>query len=224
MSKVIFSYNGTQTTIQCLQDDKMKNICDKYASKICININSLFFIYGGNQINYELTFQEQANNIDKGRNEMNILVYKQEPEDENKVKCPKCGEIIKIEKFDNIIKFNSNQSEMLNEIKNEIEIINKSNEINKIKNKIKIINLIINDLIEEIKKNKKNIQNFLSNNFNEIKNVENDINKKTNIIKGIFNVEDIYQDVAIFNQYVEDEGFDVYLNNEKINVIKSYKV
>ena len=155
---------------------------------------------------------------------MNILVYKQEPEDENKVKCPKCGEIIKIEKFDNIIKFNSNQSEMLNEIKNEIEIINKSNEISKIKNKIKIINLIINDLIEEIEKNKKNIQNVLSNNYNEIKNVENDINKKTNIIKGIFTVEDIYQDVAIFNQYVEDEGFDVYLNNEKINVIKSYKV
>ena len=53
---------------------------------------------------------------------------------------------------------------------------------------------------------------------------KNDINKKTNIIKGIFTVENIYQDVTIFNKYVEDEGFDVYLNNEKINVIKSYKV
>ena len=70
MAKVIFSFNGIQTIIQCLKEDKMKNICNKYASKINININSLIFIYGGNQINYELSFQEQANSIDKKRNEM----------------------------------------------------------------------------------------------------------------------------------------------------------
>ena len=51
MAKAIFSYNGTETVIQCLKEDKMKNICNKYSSKININLNSLFFIYGGNQIN-----------------------------------------------------------------------------------------------------------------------------------------------------------------------------
>ena len=114
MTKVIFSFNGIQTIIQCLKEDKMKNICNKYASKINININSLIFIYGANKINYELSFQEQANSIDKERNEMNILVYKEE--NENEIKCPKCGEIIKIDKFENIIKLNNNQNDMLNEL------------------------------------------------------------------------------------------------------------
>ena len=48
--------------------------------------------------------------------------------------------------------------------------------------------------------------------------------KNQNVIKGVFNVEDTYQDVTIFNQCVEDEGFDVYLNNKKVDVIKSYKI
>ena len=108
---------------------------------------------------------------------------------------------------------------MLNELKNEIETINDYNEINKIKNKIKVVNLIIKNLIEENEKNKVGIQNIINNNYKEI----NENNKK-NIIKGIFNLEDIYQDVTIFNQYVEDEGFDVYLNNKKVDVIKSYKI
>ena len=162
MSKVIFSYDGKETTIQCLKEDKMKNICNKYSSKIDININSLLFIYGGNQINFDLSFKEQANSIDKERKEMNILVYKRE---ENELKCPKCGEIINIDKFDNLIKFNSAQNDMLNELKNEIDIINNSNEINKIKNKIRVINLIINNIIEENIKNTKNIQNIINNNF-----------------------------------------------------------
>ena len=215
MSKVIFSYDGKETTIQCLKEDKMKNICNKYSSKINININSLLFIYGGNQINFDLSFKEQANSIDKERKEMNILVYKRE---ENELKCPKCGEIINIDKFDNLIKFNSAQNDMLNEIKNEIDIINNSNETNKIKNKIRVINLIINNIIEENIKNTKNIQNIINNNFNEIN------NNNKNIIKGKFEVEDIYKDISIFNQYVEDEGFDVYFNNEKINIIKTYKI
>ena len=194
----------------------MKNICNKYASKIHININSLIFIYGGNKINYEISFQEQANSIDKERNEMNILVYKEE--NENEIKCSKCGEIIKIDKFENIIKLNNNQNDMLNELKSLIETINDSNEINKIKNKIKLINLVVINLIEENEKILKNVSNIVNINVNEIK------NDKNNIIKGIFKVEDTYQDTIIFNQCVKDEGFDVYLNNEKIDIIKSYKI
>ena len=214
MAKAIFSYNGTETVIQCLKEDKMKNICIKYSSKINININSLLFIYGGNQINLELSFNEQSNSFDKERNEMNILVYKKE---ENELKCPKCGEIIHIDKLDNLIKFNINQNDMLNEIKNEIDVTD-GDEINKIKNKIKVINLIISNLIEENIKKTKIIQNIINNNFNEIK------NNKRNIIKGTFNVDDIYKDISIFNQLVDDEGFDVYLNNEKIDIINSYKI
>ena len=58
---VIFTYEGLPLKVQCLKEDKMKDICNKYISKINININSLYFLYGGNQINLELTFKEQAN-------------------------------------------------------------------------------------------------------------------------------------------------------------------
>ena len=214
MAKVIFTYNGIETIIQCSKEDTMEKICNKYASKIDVNINSLLFIYSGNKINFKLSFKNQANAIDKERNKMNILVYKQ---DENGLKCPKCGEAINVDKFDAQIKFNLNQNDMLNELKNEINIINNSNEINKIKNKIRVINLIINNIIEENIKNTKNIQNIITNNFKEI-------NTNKNIITGKFEVEDIYKDISIFNQYVEDEGFDVYFNNEKINIIKTYKI
>ena len=214
MAKVIFNFNGIETIIQCSKEDKMKNICNKYTSKINININLLLFIYSGNTINFELSFKDQANSIDRERNIMNILVYKQDG-----FKCPKCGETINIDKFDDQIKFFLNQNDMLNELKNEIEIINDYNDINKIKNKIKVVNLIIKNLIEENENNKNNIQNFINSNYKEINK-----NNNNNVIKGIFKVEDIYQDIEIFNQYVKDEGFDIYLNNEKINVIKSYKI
>ena len=84
MAKVIFSFDGIQTSIQCLKEESMKNICNKFSTKIGIDVNSLLFIYGGSQINFELSFQQQANLIDKTRNEMNILVYKQDRQNENK--------------------------------------------------------------------------------------------------------------------------------------------
>ncbi len=199
MSNAIFSYNGIETTIQCLEEDKMKNICNKYSSKINININLLLFIYGGNQINFDLSFKEQANSIDKERKEMNILVYKKE---ENELKCPKCGEIINIDKYDNLIKFNFSQNDMLNELKNEIDIINNSNEINKIKNKIRVINLIINNIIEENIKNTKNIQNIINNNFKEINNINN------NIINSHNNLENKFGGKRISSSSKKDENFE----------------
>ena len=48
MSKIIFSYEGKETLIQCTKEDKMKDICNKLSSKIEININLLDFIYNGN--------------------------------------------------------------------------------------------------------------------------------------------------------------------------------
>jgi len=97
MAKVLFAYEGKETAIQCLKEDKMENICNEYASKINVNIISLLFIYSGNQVNLELTFSQQATQVDKERSIMNILVYKQE---EKKFKCPKCRELINIDIFD----------------------------------------------------------------------------------------------------------------------------
>ena len=49
MAKVIFSFNGIKTTVLCLKEDKMEDICLKYISKIDIDINSVYFLYDGNK-------------------------------------------------------------------------------------------------------------------------------------------------------------------------------
>ena len=86
MVKVIFSFNGFKITIHCLKEDKMKSICKQFASKINIDINSIFILYGGNKLNMELTFK-QITQLD----EINILVFQY---DNNEFICPKYGEKI----------------------------------------------------------------------------------------------------------------------------------
>ena len=220
MATAIFTYNGKKTAIQCKDEDKIEDICNKYISKTGLNKNSLIFIYGGNQINFNLKFNEQANTIDKERKEMNILVYEN---NENELKCPKCGEPLNIDNniFENLMKLNININDMLNELKSQIDLIKNVNEI---KTKIKVINHLINDIIDENNNYKKQIQNLLTFNNNEIKNSSINSNNINQIIKGTFNVEDIYKNIAIFNQLVDDDGFEVYINNEKVDIIKSYKI
>ena len=55
MKNVIFTFNGINTIIQCNKEDKMKDICNKFVNKIGIDINLIFFLYNGIQLNLELT-------------------------------------------------------------------------------------------------------------------------------------------------------------------------
>ena len=99
-ANVIFRLNGVNLTIQCTENDVMKDICQKYANKIKRNINSLVFLYGGSQLNFNLKFKDII--IDKESKEIKVLVYSNEIDE---FICPKCGEKIKLntEKIDNII-------------------------------------------------------------------------------------------------------------------------
>ena len=105
MSKVKFSFNGVNTTIQCNSDTKMKDICLKYMVKAQINKKDVYFTYSGfsgPDFNEELSFYEMANQIDKENNEMNVLVTEiNNDNDENNknnfiksksIICPECGE------------------------------------------------------------------------------------------------------------------------------------
>ena len=78
MSKVnvIFSLDGVNLVIQCTTNEKLKDICQKYSAKIKKDLNSLLFLYEGNELNLESSFKDQANLIDKNNNEMKILVNK----------------------------------------------------------------------------------------------------------------------------------------------------
>ena len=75
MAQVVFSYKGTQFSIQCNRYDKMRDIFQKFFIKSYASKNSVYFIYSGNSvINDELTFEQIANRDDKNRNKMNIIV------------------------------------------------------------------------------------------------------------------------------------------------------
>ena len=45
MSQIKFIFNGIQTTIQFIDDEKIPSIFKKYYTKIEKDINSLFFLY-----------------------------------------------------------------------------------------------------------------------------------------------------------------------------------
>ena len=113
MATVLFIYNGAETKIQCNINDKMRVIVDKFIFKIKIEVNKAKFLYGGNQVNFDLTFFEQANQIDKQRKIMNILVYSNDTLKSSinggiikskEVICPQCKENCLIEIKDYKIK------------------------------------------------------------------------------------------------------------------------
>ena len=99
MAEVIFSYKGIDNTIQCNIHDLMKDIINKFIQKI--SKNDLYYIYNGENINKELSFIQQANEFDKDRKKMNILVYdnenniiKENIEISREFICPECNDNI----------------------------------------------------------------------------------------------------------------------------------
>ena len=76
MAQVIFNYEGNKTIVQCNLNDKMKVIIHKFLIKINKeeNNNNFDYLYNGTKINFELTFNKQANNIDINNKKMNIVV------------------------------------------------------------------------------------------------------------------------------------------------------
>ena len=219
MAKVTFTFNGIKTTTLCSKDDKMKDICLKYSTKIDTNINSLYFLYGGNQVNLNLTFEEQANSMDKDKQEMNILVYQLEKEG---IFCQKCGELIQLDSklIENIFISNNDLNDILAGIKGQLEniiddILNKK-AFKYIDTQLKNIIIIINNAIIEIKKNNEKIYKLKD--MNQCKEL---IQKsKCNIIEGVLDikVDEITNGVILFNKRNKD-GIYVYLNDIKINMI-----
>ena len=164
-----FTLDGCEIIIQCSKEDKMKDICQKYATKVKVNINSLIFLYGGTQINFELRFKEQANSIDNNNNRMSILVYKS---DNDELTCPKCGEKLKLDtkKIDEIISCNNNISDTINGIKVNIENIIKNSSVYLVNIQLKNINTLLNNISEDIKKNNEKIKKLLDDSRNYINN------------------------------------------------------
>ena len=100
-SQVIFLFRGKDVIIQCNDQNKIKDIFNKFSVKSETNKDLLYFLYGGNIINEELTLEELYNPIDKKEKKITILVYEMndifDEEGEliksKEIICPKCYEI-----------------------------------------------------------------------------------------------------------------------------------
>jgi len=134
MAEIEFIYDGFKTIVQCEINEKMKDIIDRFLIKLKNKEENLFYLYNGTKINYELTFIEQANNIDKNRKKMNIIVTKSEDAQNIKkeiiskdIICPECKENVLIN-YDNFkisfhdCKNNHNINKTLNEFEDSQKI------------------------------------------------------------------------------------------------------
>ena len=197
-SRIIFSFEGTEVKIQCSKEDKMKDICQKYATKIGRNINSLVFLYGGNYPNFQFRFEEQANLIDKEKNEMKVIVLKN---DSDEFQCPKCGEKINLntEKINDIKSSINNINDIVKGAKLIIDSIIKISSVDTVNVQLKNVNLIFNNLNEDIKKLDKKFDDL----FN-IKDINKEINFENYILAKIdIKDEDINKNIKIINSYEE---------------------
>ena len=109
MVEIEFIYNDKKTSIQCQENEILKDIIKRYSTKIMKDVDKLFFLYNGFKINEDYSFKELANNLDKENKKMIILVNDIESESiENndnikkskEVICPNCKGNIRI-KFEN---------------------------------------------------------------------------------------------------------------------------
>ena len=162
MSKIIFNFKGQEITIPCKKEENLKLVIKRFAKKVQINTNKVYFIYGGNIVNEELTFNKIAKSNDKERNIMNVLAEEIEEyndiSNENIIKskniiCPKCKENILIEFDDyNINLYKCKNGHELNNLSikdfENTQYINLSHIIcNNCKKKTKEILIIMNSII-----------------------------------------------------------------------------
>ena len=240
MAEIIFHYEGEPINIQCNKNEKMKDICIKLSNKINLNINSLIFLYGGNQLNLDKTFNE----ITK-ENKINILVYKTENET-----YIKNGRILNNKIIDDIILLNNNINYTLIGLKSQIEnimndLINKK-DIMYINSQLKNINILINNINEDIKKNNNQLNqlkmNYISNNNTNINNTNNNIIENKNEIICIYDKQD--EEINLLHDYnkninnwnevfkksylegknnINEKNIEIYINNKRIKFDYKYK-
>ena len=192
---VIFTFEGVNVKVHCSTDDLMKDICQKFANKIERNVNSLIFLYGGNNLNFQLSFKEQANIIDKERNEMNVLVYK----NLNEFACPKCGEKINLnnEKINDIKSSIQKINYIIKDTKLMIESTIKISSEDAVKVLLKNVNGIFNNMNDDIKKLNQKVDDLVN-----VHNANNEINFDNYIISEL-NVKDkdVNKNIKILNSY-----------------------
>ena len=232
-AKAIFTLDGDKLAIQCKTNDKMRDICQNFSTKINKDMNSLLFLYGGNLVNFELSFNSQASKIDRDKQEMKILVYNNEQEN---FICPKCGEKIKLnkEKIDELISSNNEIEETINGIKLRIENIIKIYPNNSMNIQLKNINKMLSMVNEDINKNNNKIKNLLNvvsnhnnkiinnniNDNNKVKNIDVKKGEKNNKLNSNNNNDNNNNNISLNTNNIKERNHSF---NKKNNLLKNIK-
>ena len=96
--KIIFIYNGSNETIECKREEYMLDIYKRYAMKIQVDLEKLYFLCNGSMINPEIKLN---NIIKKDENIINMIVNELINDEDNEINlkkskdiiCPICNEI-----------------------------------------------------------------------------------------------------------------------------------
>ena len=86
MTEISFYYNGQKKKLQCQKSDKMKDIIEKYFSETGIDKTNKYFLYNGEKVDENLTVVQTSSKNDRITNEMSVLIFDdEENEDENEI-------------------------------------------------------------------------------------------------------------------------------------------
>ena len=240
MTEAEFVFEGQSINIQCNENQKMADICNKLCIKIKVELKKLIFLYAGNLLNLEKTFNE----ITKEK-KINVLVYRQENKEYLNDKAQIDNKIL-----DDIISFNNNTkyslTGIIGQIENVIDAINKKKEINFINSQLKNANIVVKNINDDIIK--------MNNKLTQIKygNAPIDINNEQDIVKKENKKEEKLKNeiICIYNKqkkeidllhdykmdYIDEAGklyleakvniseryIDIYLNDKKIPFCYKY--
>ena len=227
MAKACFNFNNTDITIECSKEETMRDICQKFATKIKANLDSLIFLNDKKPLNLDLSFKDQVNSTD----EMKVEVHKKE---DNGLVCPKCGEKINFNKetIDNIILSNLDIIDNLIGTKLVIDNIIKTSSIKLFFAQIKNVSTILNTINQDIQNNNEKLKSIVNYNstintksndivLDKSKQIVNSNFQNKNIIKAEIELEsnDINNSIILFNSDYNYE-IDLYLNNKKVKMLK----
>ena len=84
--KVNFIYKGSPITVQGKSEQTMDEMCRNFEGIFSINQNDVYYLYNGNVINRDNTFNDIVNINDRERGEMNVVVMKSNEEEEDEKK------------------------------------------------------------------------------------------------------------------------------------------
>ena len=204
MANVEFTYDGQNLTIQCRENDTFEKIIKHFCTKVQKTKEQLYFLYNGQILsNYNLTFNQLTNSVDKTRKKMSIIVTDVYYNNNNAL----------------ILKENKELKEQLNkankdilEQKAEIEdlkyqiTLDKSESVNQINNLLDTIE----KKDEQIKQLKEQIKNSLCPNCKKQLNTNNNSIINNNIKFKTFH---LINNIGCFNY----EGFQIFsLKNDTL--------